>query len=288
MPNMKIDALNFIRREGPIIPSQLSGELKTNLLLASAILSELSSKKEVNVTFVKKGGSPFYFVNGQEAKLEGLCEYLSGKPREAFNLLKEKKVIREKICEPWLRVALKEIKDYAVPLNVGFGGDYEIFWKWYLTDNDEAKELIKKVLKPGKSVKKEEKKEIKKEVEEKPVKEEQQVLEPVQKEIKQELEGIPFIVTSFFSQNSIYVISQEVVRKGKDFSFVADVPSNVGSLRYFVKYKDKKTVSDADLMAALDKAKKLPVLFLSNGTLTRKAEKYLNDNPSGGLVFRNV
>ena len=97
-----------------------------------------------------------------------------------------------------------------------------------------------------------------------------------------------FTVTSFFSQNSIYVISQEVVRKNKDFSFVADVPSNVGSLRYFVKYKDKKTVSDADLMAALDKAKKLPVLFLSNGALTRKAEKYLNDNPSGGLVFRNV
>ncbi len=281
---MKIDALNFIRREGPIIPSQLSGELKTNLLLASAVLSELSSKKEVNVTSVKKGGSPFYYVNGQEAKLEGLCEHLGGKPREAFNLLKEKKVIREKTCEPWLRVALREIKDYAVPLNVGFGGEYEIFWKWYLADNDEAKEMIKKILKPGKVAKKEVKKEVKKES----VKEEQKVLEPIKEEVKQELEGIPFTVTSFFGQKGIYVISQEVVRKNKDFSFVADVPSNVGSLRYFVKYKDKKTISDADLMAALDKAKKLPVLFLSNGTLTRKAEKYLNENPSGGLVFRNV
>ena len=62
--------------------------------------------------------------------------------------LKNKKVIRDKSAGPWQRVALKELKDFAIPLNVGFGGEYELFWKWYLTTNEEAKGLIKELIKP--------------------------------------------------------------------------------------------------------------------------------------------
>ena len=84
MPDTKTDALNFIRREGPIQPSQLASELNTNILFASAILSELVSNKHAKITSVKKGGSPFYYVKGQEAKLEELQTYLGGKPKEAL------------------------------------------------------------------------------------------------------------------------------------------------------------------------------------------------------------
>lgn len=291
MPDTKTDALNFIRREGPIQPSQLANELNTNILFASAILSELVSNKNAKITSVKKGGSPFYYVKGQEAKLEELQIFLGGKPKEAFELLRDKKVIRDNSSEPWQRVALKELKDYAVPLNVGLGGEYELFWKWYLTNNEEAKEIIKELIKPSK--KKVVKKEIEKKVEE-PV--EKPVEESIKKEIikpqstSQDLGDIPYLVSNFFSSIQMYVISQETVRKNKEMNFVVDVPSNLGTLRYFVKFKDKKTVSDADLISSLDQAgnKKLPLLFLCPGKLTRKAEKYLNENQSGQLVFRKL
>tara|TARA_Y100000310_G_scaffold211572_1_gene212313 strand:- start:319 stop:1191 length:873 start_codon:yes stop_codon:yes gene_type:complete len=289
MPDTKTDALNFIRREGPIQPSQLASELNTNILFASAILSELVSNKHSKITSVKKGGSPFYYIKGQEPKLESLQEFLGGKPKEAFELLRGKKIIRDKSSEPWQRVAFKELKDFAVPLNVGLGGEYELFWKWYLTTNDEAKEIIKDIIKPSK------KKVVKKEVEkkiEKPMKEavKEKLTRPVPQEISQELDGVPDIVNSFFSSIQIYVISQETIRKNKEMNFVGDVPSNLGNLRYFVKFKDKKTVSDADLISASDQANanKLPLLFISPGKSTRKAEKYLNDHKSGKLIFRSL
>jgi len=283
MPDARTTALAFIKREGPILPSQLASELGTNILLAGAILSELASKGHIFITSVKRGGSPFYYAKGQEAKLESLSVHLSEKPKQIFSLLKEKKMIRDKEVEPWQRFALKEIKDFAVPLNVGFGGKYELFWKWYLINNDEAKELIKEIINPKK-------KKIKKEetVKDKPIS------EFVDKEkipdVPQTLEGIPSLVSSFFNDKGIYVISQESVRKNKEFNFVIDVPSNLGSLRYFVKYKNKKTISDSDLISALSQAntKKLPLLFLTEGSLSRKAEKYMNENKSGQLVLKII
>ena len=64
--------------------------------------------------------------------------------------MKEKKVIRDKTAQPWQRVALREIKDFAIPLNVGVSGEYEIFWKYFLADNDETKLLIKENLRKRK------------------------------------------------------------------------------------------------------------------------------------------
>ena len=280
MPDARTTALAFIKREGPILPSQLAGELGTNILLAGAILSELASKGHVFITSVKRGGSPFYYTKGQETKLESLSNYLSEKPKQIFDLLKEKKMIRDNEVEPWQRFALKEIKDFAVPLNVGFSGKYELFWKWYLTNNDEAKELIKEIINPKK-------KKIKKEeaVKDKPIS------EFINKEkVPQNLEGFPGVVNSFFSEKGIYLISQESVRKNKEFNFIVDIPSSLGNLRYFVKYKNKKTVSDSDLISALNQAntKKLPLLFLTEGSLSRKAEKYMNENKSGQLVLKTI
>ena len=280
MPDARTTALAFIKREGPILPSQLASELGTNILLAGAILSELASKNHIFITSLKRGGSPFYYTKGQESKLEPLSVHLSEKPKQIFNLLKEKKMLRDKDVEPWQRFALREIKDFAVPLNVGFSGKYELFWKWYLINNDEAKELIKEIINPKK-------KKIKKEeiVKDKPIS------EFINKEkVSQTLEGIPSIISSFFSEKEIYVISQESVRKNKEFNFIVDVPSNLGSLRYFVKYKNKKTISDSDLISALNQAntKKLPLLFLTEGSLSRKAEKYMNENKSGQLVLKII
>ena len=185
----------------------------------------------------------------------------------------------------------KELKDFAIPLSVKLGNDHELFWKWYLASNDVAKDKIKALIsnKSNSSVensKEEVEKEMIKEQEIEKKDEIQQKVESVTRKIDSGLD----ILNNYFSTNEMYIISQDVVRKNKELNFVIDLPSKIGTLRYFVKFKDKKTITDADLISALDEArsKKLPVLFLSKGQLAKKAEKYLNDNVSGQLVFRSL
>jgi hypothetical protein len=298
--NSKEEILNIVKREGPLLPSQLAKEINTNILFASAILSELVDKKHLILTNVKKGGSPFYYVKGQENKLEALSEFLGGKPREIFDLLKEKKVLRDKTAQPWQRVALREIKDFAIPLNVGVSGEYEIFWKYFLAGNDETKLLIKESLGISDSEKeevpeREEEKSEKKPEEEIPRKEEvpEEIREEPKKENKQLVDQENNIFDSadkYFEANNFYVISQDSVRKGKEMNFVVDVPTVLGKLRYFVKVRSKKSISDKDIQSAWDEGnkKKLPILFLTAGSLTKKAEKYLNDNVSGQFLLKVI
>ncbi|MBT3690824.1 hypothetical protein HOG16_01110 [Candidatus Woesearchaeota archaeon] len=281
----KAEILDIIKRDGPLIPAQLAKVINTNILFASAILSNLVDKKEVQISSLKKGGSPFYYLKGQEDKLENFSEYLSGKEKEAFLLLKEKGVIRDKSAEPWQRVALRALKDFAIPLNVGISGEYEIFWKYYLEDNEKTKELIKNEL--GVSEKKKEEKEAPKKEPEKIIEE---VKEAPQKEekIRTEEKGIFEELNKYFDEKEIYIISQDVVRKNKEFNFVVDVPTSLGKLRYFVKAKTKKVINDNDITLAWEEGNenKLPVLFFTNGNLTKKAEKLLNDNVSGQFIFK--
>ena len=46
-------------------------------------------------------------------------------------------------------VALRNIKDFAFKLEVSVDNKSEIFWKWYLIDNNEAEKIIKGILEEG-------------------------------------------------------------------------------------------------------------------------------------------
>lgn len=296
------DALQFVRENGPIQPVQLAKRINTNILFASAILSELSDKGKVKITSIKKGGSPFYYCEGQEEKLMNLAIHLPGKVKEAYDVLSQQLVIRDNEALPWMRVALRDLKDYAISLSVNYNENHETFWKWYLTSNDEAKDVIKKILN-----KKDETVEKEKTVEPEKIAEPEKVIEkPVVEPVKEELVEKPKLlqeikekivselsgdfINDYFNSKEIYVISQNAVKKGKEINFVIDVPSNLGKLRYFVKYKSKKSISDKDLLDALKEAtaKNLPLLYLSDGNLSAKAQKYVDDNITGQLIFRKL
>ena len=60
--------LEIISRKGPVIPVQVSKEINDNVLMASARLSELLSSKKVKISSLKVGGSPLYYLPGQEEK----------------------------------------------------------------------------------------------------------------------------------------------------------------------------------------------------------------------------
>jgi len=94
----------------------------------------------------------------------------------------------------------------------------------------------------------------------------------------------------YFASRNMKVYEEKIIKKNKEINFVAEVPSQIGLLKYFVKCKNKKSISDADLSLAFGEGqqKKIPVLFLSNGKLSKKAIKYIEDNLKGQLAFKKI
>ncbi len=284
MRENKSKILEYIRLNSPVLPVQVSKYIGTNIIMAGALLSELVRDKQVRITKVKSGGSPFYYIPGQESRLQKLVSFLPQKEKEICEILRNKKVIRDKTSEPWQRVALRSVTDFAIPLQVTSDHGEEIFWKWYLVDNSDIKDIVDDIIGNRKEIK-EEKKDVKKESE---------IQKPLVKEEKKKVEyaGDDFfdLLKNYFSNSKIYVEREEIIRKNREFSFVVKIPSKIGLLKYFVKARNKKSISDADLSLAYSEGQqvKLPVLFLTNGKLTKKAEKYLEDRLKGQLVFKQI
>lgn len=267
---IKNQILTIVKQEGPVLPVQISRKLGSDTIYAGAILSELVENKLVKITTAKIGGSPIYYVIGQEPKLSKLYDYLPGKEKEAYNLLKEKKILKDRECEPAIRVALRQIKDFAFPFTQG----EEIYWKWYLSTNDEITSLVKK---PEVKVEEPILKQKKIEIEKKPVKVKQEVKNEFLDDIK-----------SYLVRNGIQLVEEKQVKKN-ELNFTVKINSNLGELNYLLVAVNKKKLSDSDLALAHNKGQrsKLPVIFLSNADLTKKAQKYLEEI-SGLLVYRKL
>lgn len=141
--------LAFLRVSGPTTPTKVAKTINQSILLASAHLSDLISRKKVKISSLKIGGSPLYYLAGQE---EQLFPYAAGNinPKDQMVLeeLKEKKVLRETDLDLLHRVSLRGLKDFAIPLQVNNGGTTELFWKWHLLPDEEADHVIGNILQP--------------------------------------------------------------------------------------------------------------------------------------------
>ena len=204
----KDDVLSIVAEKGPVLPRDVVKEVGGDTFLVGAILSQLVDKKEIKLSHTKIGGSPVYYVAGQEEKIQELYKYLREKEKEAYDIIKTKKVLRDTTAQPAIRVALRNIRDFAKPLEVKIKGVKEIFWKWYLLENISAENYIREIVKkelPTSIIEKEKPKPIEEE-KLKITKEKQQILpkeEPKQTEEKQELLSK---ITSTFNTKNIEVI----------------------------------------------------------------------------------
>jgi len=307
--------LNVLKLKGPILPIEASKEIGMDTMFTGAMLSELASNKKLKITTVKIGGSPLYYVDGQESKLQDLMKYLNSKDKEVAEKLKNEKIIRDIECKPLERVSLRQLKDYAVPIRVNNNNEIETFWRWYLYDEEEAKkkivdlfsppvkepELKEEIKEEPLQEKKEEKQtelEIKKEglgeefkgeqikvKETKPKKEKKLKL----KEDKPQKEQLNFEdrVLEFFNKNNIEIVEEKLIKKNNEMNYISRVSSSIGKLDYFIKVRNKTRVSEADLSIAFNEAGKMPLLFVSNGSLTKKAEEHL-DSILKGVIFKKI
>ncbi len=246
--------MDFIRFNGPVLPAHVAKKIEKDMIQAGALLSDLLSGKLIKISKAKIGGSPVYYITGQEAKLEKLYDYLPGKEKEAFNILKERRVVKDSEMVAGIRVALRSIRDFAIPFKNG----EDIYWKWYMLPNEQVDQFLPKV-------------EIKK----------PEIKEVVKNLVRKVLRKNEFFddVKKYLSESKIEIVREEF-NKRSEVSFVVKVGSDIGQLEFLLVGRNKKKISDVDLTMAHSKGQKmkLPVIFVSPGGLTKKAEKYLEKN----------
>jgi len=124
-----------IDSRGPSLPVHIAKAISMSSLFASAFLSELASEGIIKISHMKVGGSPLYFLPGQEEKLANFIKFLSPKEREAFELLKLKSILEDEKQHPAIRVALRALKDFAFAFKKGD----KLFWRYFLAGEEEAK-----------------------------------------------------------------------------------------------------------------------------------------------------
>lgn len=318
------DKIKAMIEHRPVQPTQVAKELLTNSMLASAMLSEMSEKGLLKVSHLKVGSSPLYYHPDHPEHLLDFIQYLNEKDRKTVNLLREKKVLNDATLDPLTRVSLRNIKDFAKPLDVVVDGNKLLFWKFYLLTDEQAAEVIKqsfqqqtqaspsempKVQKPRKPRAKKTKVEqpqttiaplepavqqavaSKSEiVAELPRTEEPKPIVPAEAASQALSTDDPFLqkLMAFFASSNITVLEQVVLKKKNEYDFVLQLASPVGPLHYYCKAKNKAKVGEADLSHAYvqGQLRKLPILFLSPGTLTKPASELLKELK--GLTVKQV
>ena len=130
--------LSILRFKGPSLPIHIATQTKISSIFAGAFLSELANEDAIKISNIKVGGSPLYYIKGQESMLDSFYKYLPEKEREAFLSLKQNKILEDRKQEPAIRVALRSIKDFAFP----FKKDEEIFWRFHSTTEQEVRDIL--------------------------------------------------------------------------------------------------------------------------------------------------
>jgi hypothetical protein len=137
---VKEKIVKFLSEKGPSLPVQVAKYMGLNSIFASAFLSEMASDGMIKISDMKVGGSPLYYLPDKFPLLENFITSLGSKEREACQLLKEKQILEDISQSPAIRVALRSIKDFAIP----FKKDEKVFWRYFLISEDDVRKKLEK------------------------------------------------------------------------------------------------------------------------------------------------
>ena len=155
----KENLLRFVRERKYTLPIDVSKNFETSTIIASAALSELVSNKIIELTYLKSGGSPFYFDKNQKDCLIQVGEkYLSSTLKPLFEKSKDKKILNENHLSIQEKMYLKELIDFIKPLEINFESKKLNFYVWFLLDLEDTKKQILSYLKGNKKQNEEPKK----------------------------------------------------------------------------------------------------------------------------------
>ena len=282
--------ISLMKIRGPCLPVHISRETNLDLLFSSAFLSELASESIIKISSMKVGGSPLYFLPGQEEQLEKFYTYLPGKEKEAFLLLKNKGVLEDIKLEPAIRVALRNLKDFSYPL-VPKIDEKTLFWKFHSLPIEKASEIIENILelkKPKIEIKEIEKtlpetaKEKISEIEMKKPEEKPEKLKTLDifdkiqekpKRARQSPESFLNEIKNFLANKNIQILSQESYNKKE---VVARV--RVDNQDRLLIALNKKRINEKELVKAYKKAltHSLPYMIITRDFPPKKIKEFLD------------
>ncbi len=270
--------LSTMRLRGPILPVQVAKEINFSPLFASAFLSELKDESKIKISNMRVGSSPLYYLPGQEGMLEKFVPYLNQREKEAFAKLKQEKILEDSEQDPVVRVALRAIKDFAVPVQVRVGSEMKLFWKYFVLPDEEFESLVSGDAKKAEEVKEKIEEKLVKVPEAKQetlLKEEERPLAEKKKEKVLE-NGFVINLKDYLSRKDIEIL-HVVAEKKKEFEAKVRINTDFGRQTYYLIAKEKASASDADLAKADKKARgeKLPAVFMVPGELNKKGRQFL-------------
>lgn len=299
MPDMqKVQAtkeriLSAIKEKGPAYPAIIAREAGISPLFTAAFLSELVSDRKLKISNMKIGSSPIYYIEGQEPQLESFVEHINHKEREAFEILKKSQVLDDEGQEPAIRVALRKIKDFAIPVNVRIDGETRLFWRYSQFSESETRDKIRDLLSPSqKQGRPRQKQEEHKAAQ---IKEEKtKVDEAVDKQAEEQITKQPKLkipkqknpvysefaesVKDYLAAKDIEILNELSVKK-KEFTAKVRIDTLFGKQEYLLTAKDKKKISQNDLTIAIQEsqAEKMPSILISPGEIDKKSLAYLEE-----------
>ncbi|MDP3734759.1 MAG: hypothetical protein Q8R37_06015, partial [Nanoarchaeota archaeon] len=145
--NTQDQIVEFLKVIGPTLPAKVAKNIKSEIIIASAHLSDLAGQGLVKISSLKVGGSPLYYLPGQEAQIYPFAAgNINPKDLQVLERLKEEKVLQEASLDLLSKVALRSLRDFAVPLHVYIDGKRQLFWKWHLLPLEETNTAIANVL----------------------------------------------------------------------------------------------------------------------------------------------
>jgi len=258
--DIKEEIKNYIKEKGPSLPSEIAKMIGKELLITNAILSEMVDEKILKVSNMKIGSSPLYFLEGQEPMLENYVEYLSEIEKETIKLLKENKILDNSQLIPSVKLALTQLQDFAIPLKIKISGEEKIIWKYFLVKDNEVKSLLKGKIEKIEKKRKKERKELKS-------------FEKVEKNELEEYVAKNFEIFKKVSKD-MYIVNSKIFDE---------------NVRFLVIIKNKKKLSDIDIFSALKEGeeKRMPVIILTNGELTKKA-KSLKEKYGSMIIIKKI
>lgn len=304
VPSQKV--LEALKELGPSLPLQIKKQIGMgDTIVIGAKLSTLAAKKEVKYTKLKRGGSPFYYLPGQEDKLQNFYENLNEKDQKTFFLLKEKKVIQESKVDPLTRVSLSNIPDFSKKLIINHKGEKLVFWKYYLTSDEKALELIRAILKPNLSngITQVKSQAINNVQEQKVVDEPKEIQEKnsqnIKKETQQRIQNINYEkdgsefetkMLDFLKEKNILLKDIVSVRKNSEYDLIVEINLEIGRIEFFVKAKNKKKSNEGDLSVAyLESLKRrMPCIYLTSGEVTNKLRDSISKEFKGLILIEKI
>ena len=270
--------ISFLDSNGPSLPVRIAKKIEMEPVFASAILSELLNEKRIKLSHMKVGASPLYLLPNQEKKLEEQNSNLKNIEREAYLKLKENKFIIDKDETPAIRVALRNIKDFAKSFNF----KEKIIWRYAFISEEEIINLLKK-----ENPEKIEKKRIENNLEIKIPKEiithskeiipKENKMEDIFKENEFSTE-FSEEVKNFLSKNKIELV-EEIQADKKEIVAKISIETTLGKLNFILIAKNKKTTSKDEIHSALQRANyhKMPCLYLLKKEPQKSILKFIEE-----------